>query len=668
MVYKRIMMLTLSVILLAGTGVSCKKYAPVDEGSEQGGEEKKEPEKTPDPISYDLTIKDGIITYDGIESMPSGTVAITEGDEAMWNFYYRVDGSEEYTLKNLRKGAASKSLAHWSEKLTMGEHTLTGRFVCDESGREEVKVERTFWMASSRIEELSVQVETRLKYFNPANGETVTINTGEKGTIKVSYKPEKALYLMDMTVSDTDAVMLDVRNAVMGKGLISVPFEVKKGAMVDFNVSLKTGSSDAVKFACKFDTTAEPLKTVQEVTVPQNVTVSLGQPGSFTLGAYPENAVDAKVMSAVSSSADLAVISCEGLTVNLEGRWPGDYSVEVEVGEAKIRKTVPVKVVGSVVKGFVPSVAVDGMEIGRDKTVNLFIYPDPADAYDANTVKVESSDPVVLSVVSNGGHSYTLQGNNFGEADVIASTRGASASYHVRVPETLSLDKDAYECGYGNSVTIQVGGDYKDITLFADGKEVVGYFDLGFCKITQEGRKVIVQNTNRTLENKGFTLSVKTAVFGVTRTAKVSVKGMSNTVNISGSNVGRGADGKIRFDFSITNEKMQPYTVNSFYGYLVNDSVDQMDIVARCEEILRSGTYMDDIVEKEGEFSEPRIIARSFNVKFDVVGFPESVAPGGTAEFSWTPSKSGDAYGEYNSETILVGRIDGSTGVIIWDY
>lgn len=666
---------------------SCVKTGPNEPGKENpsqqeqgGGKQEKqdepggqgqEPETPVDPrISVVLDVTDGLMDYTGAVSCAGAKVSVTGKVSCIFRLDLSIDGkpsSQTSTLVENIKPGVPRSV-EFPRSLSLGRHTYAAELSVQQGEEkiEPVKFSGEFWMMGEALTGATSRVVTRTKNVVLDKDVTLSLYMGESGSLELDYKPENTVVSPAFSTAKSGVLLFDSSKLDIAPGHFSVPFEVKESAVTTLDIRLVNGK-DTLRLSYPLDTTEEPLKTVQEVTVPESVGITLGQPGSFTVSVFPENAIDAKVVSAVSSSEDLAVTSVDGLTVNLEGKWPGDYSVDIEVGDAKIRKTVPVKVTGSVVTGFVPSTALDGSEVGYGRTVDLFIYPDPSDAYDANTVVVESSDPSVVSVIFNGSHSYTLKGLDFGEADIKASTRGAGATYHVRVPETLSFEKESFECAYDFSTSFEVGGDYRGFTLSVEDREVSGQMDLGYCSVKLEGKRITVRNTNRTLQDRKVVLTVKTSVFSVMKSVTVLVKGMSDTVSFTGSNAGIQADGKVYFDFSIVNEKMEAYTVKSFYGYLVCDSSYQMEYIEKCEEVLRNGPFMDDITVKPDDFTPAMVIARSYNVKYESEGFPESVAPGETATFRWSPSKTGDDVGDYNGEAILVGRIETAAGVeIVW--
>ena len=183
---------------------------------------------------------------------------------------------------------------------------------------------------------------------------------------------------------------------------------------------------------------------VLKVDCPESVTFDVKGKGAVRLSASPSDSKEAFVASVRSSAPELVAV-INGFGVDLTASYPGEYSLDLAIGNIGIRRTVKVVVTGKGAEDIALSENIGGLSLlpGQSKTVTVSVSP--ADAFDAGTLKMESSDPGVMSVGSLGGSSYVLRALTPGKATIVATVGKVRKEYAVETfgvtcPESVSFD------------------------------------------------------------------------------------------------------------------------------------------------------------------------------------------------------------------------------------
>ncbi len=331
----------------------------------------------------------------------------------------------------------------------------------------------------------------------------LSLLTGETKSVSVSVVPLGALDGRVESVSSSDESVL----LVAIKGGLEVSFTgVKMGTA---SVTIKVG-----KVTKRF--TVKVLgKYVEDFTVPTDFQVSLGSPRSYLFDIKPEDAVDKDKFEVKSSDASvLKVEKSGGLTAQFTGVYPGSASVSVTIGSKT--KTMPVTVVGDVVKDFtVPS----GLTVERTKTADYVVSVSPANALDRNDVSVSSSAPDVVSVV-NTGLSLRFEGKKIGKGTITLRIGRKTKTFEVGVTPHLVTD---FTVPVDLTVPMLTSKTYDIVAQPSDADDIsivsVKSSDTSVLKVSSSGMRLTFEGVN-----KG-TATVNVKVGTVEKSFAVSVSG-----------------------------------------------------------------------------------------------------------------------------------------------
>ncbi len=239
-------------------------------------------------------------------------------------------------------------------------------------------------------------------------------------------------------------------------------------------VTTKGGDKTAT---CKVTVTEDPAPTPGSVSIPERLTLTVGETSALAAVTTPEN-------QAVTWSSSQPSVAAVDSTGKVTAKAAGDavITAEITVDGQKYTDTCAVKVSA---KPVAPTLSNTSLSLNVSKSSTLTVNNLPAGA----TVSWSSSKPSVASVDSNG----TVTGKSEGSATITATVKNGSSTlatpeckvtvtkggvstitYSVAVDKTLTLDRSDF-----NRVCEGVYGNTLDYVKFGKSSSTKGtlYFD-----------------------------------------------------------------------------------------------------------------------------------------------------------------------------------------------
>ena len=307
---------------------------------------------------------------------------------------------------------------------------------------------------------------------------------------------------------------------------------------------------------------------VKDFSVPQGLSVEIGQKQTFTFTPTQSGCIDASIVSLSSSDASVIKTSYSGLTATFEALYVGTCTITVKVGG--VTKTFSVTGTGKVATGVDIPAALNGGTLTHGQVQEFTIVPTPTDAYDGGTITVTARNPEVCSVTSLGNFKFRFNPSGYGKANFDVSVGRYKTSFSVTVPETIGFSSSSLSVVWGESGSVTVVGNFTGWSYTTSGeafeKDLMGRKR---CELSVSGNAITITNTLHEQRSFNGTLTVTSPVTGATARLAVTLSKPSGEAVCS---VSRDIDylGRPVVQLRIVNQSASDVSFSKFYGYVAS--------------------------------------------------------------------------------------------------
>lgn len=307
---------------------------------------------------------------------------------------------------------------------------------------------------------------------------------------------------------------------------------------------------------------------VKDFSVPQGLSVEIGQKQTFTFTPTQSGCIDASIVSLSSSDASVIKTSYSGLTATFEALYVGTCTITVKVGG--VTKTFSVTGTGKVATGADIPAALNGGTLTHGQVQEFTIVPTPTDAYDGGTLTVTARNPEVCSVTSLGNFKFRFNPSGYGKANFDVSVGRYKTSFSVTVPETIAFSPTSLSVAWGESGSVSVVGNFTGWSYTTSGEAFQkDSYGRKRCELTVSGNVITIKNTLHEQSSYTGSVTVTSPVTGATATLAVTLAKPSGEAVCS---VSRDIDdqGRPVVQLRIVNQSASEVSFYKFYGYVAS--------------------------------------------------------------------------------------------------
>ena len=417
---------------------------------------------------------------------------------------------------------------------------------------------------------------------------------------------------------------------------------------------------------------------VKDFSVPDGLTVPIGQKGSFTFVPMQSGCIDASIVSLSSSDESVIKTSYSGMTATFEAVYVGACTITAKVGS--VTKTFTVTGTGTVATGVNIPADLPGRQFAYGERSEFTIVPTPSDAYDAGTLKVTSRNPGICTVESLGNYRYAFRGVGYGHAVFDVCVGRYSTTFAVDVPETVTLTSDAGSVvPWNGSLSLTVGGSNSGWSWVGEGDAFTfEYWSNGKKKALStviDGNTITIKNelfTNAT-DKKGR-IVVTTPVTGAQASFDFTLAGPSGKSSFEATCYPDTDDHPV-FNLTITNQSSEYVYFRSLYIYYYSESAHLIGITeygANYYKDQLKGASPSTLYRPGSNDVIGRLAVLTPSDK-DYRSTYHTVAPYSVYTESWTVTEYDEDIDPYDyglgmTGLIIVSGMTGVTGSTLFDY
>ena len=582
------------------------------------------------PFVVNVIATDGITGENGPSSYPKFEITI-EGDEASYDIFYYIDDEDDRKEEKSVFPGETKTVSLTGDK-SVREHRIYGKVV-RVSTDEEVTFSSVAWLRWLPLVEVKPTYSTAALSPTAFTEKPITVDKNLIITMDVTYKDPKT-FLETVTYNHSSVSVKNLRKAKDGRAqMVVVP-----SAQTDegwFGMILVNGNiRDTLvqKFICTGNEAQG--QTVTDFSVEgfdgTSVSVPMKETVSFVLHHEPDKAVDSGEISVVSKNTDVFKVIGSGSSWAIKPVWPGTAGMTITVGS--ITKEYSVTVTGSPVSDFRIGSAYSSSTWITGTQVSDLIVPVPADAFDADEIKVSSLNPDILSVSSQGGYSYALKALRYGKATIKVSTGHCSKTFDVTVNEDLDLgDFKNKAISWGESVEFTVKGHFTDFFITSTDPDITLYRSGNTVTVSND---IYKSSTANKRYGKDVLLSFK-AGDGSVYSTQIKLEPITNDVRYVLSKTASASGVELTFKFK--NGKDSSLSFETMYGYIMSyqgEAQNMSDFYSKMEHNFMGdlwnasgkmyGRYYDFIKtftgERDGWIDIPAMSVKEYRLNLSVKG------------------------------------------------
>lgn len=401
---------------------------------------------------------------------------------------------------------------------------------------------------------------------------------------------------------------------------------------------------------------------VKDFSVPQGLSVEIGQKQTFTFTPTQSGCIDASIVSLSSSDASVIKTSYSGLTATFEALYVGSCTITVKVGG--VTKTFSVTGTGKVATGVDFPAALDGGTLAHGQAKEFTIVPTPSDAFDGGTLTVTARNPEICSVTALGNFKFRFNPSGFGKANFDVAVGRYKTSLSFTVPETIGFSPSSLSVPWGESGVVNVTGDFTGWSYTSSGEAFQkDTYGRKRCELTVSGNSITIKNTLHEQSAFSGTLTVTSPVTGATATLAVTLAKPSGEAVCS---VARDIDNQGRpvVMLRIVNQSASEVSFFKFYGYVASGpaygaavSSNENFYVEALNSYMPNQLYLDSYGSRKvaGRLAE-------FGPTNPNYSNARRVLPYEVYEESWVVNETRDDFGYYTSGCYLTWKLN-SMGV-----